>query len=195
MPKMNKGGTIPEGKLYFKIGEVAKILNVKPHVLRYWETEFEQLKPEKGLTKQRSYSRSDVELLLLISTLLHEQRYTIEGARQVISKLKGNWASALEALKNNTLLPWGEKPEAKAQTDALRKENASLLKQLEKAKLELNDLKARLAKLNNELVTRQQRQASLFDTIRSELLSLRQAAEEDASTTNRPNLHSSPEND
>ncbi|HEV7734908.1 MAG TPA: MerR family transcriptional regulator [Candidatus Binatia bacterium] len=69
-------------KLYFKIGEVARLVGVKPYVLRYWETEFRVLKPEKSETRHRLYRRRDVEMLLLIRRLLHDERYTIEGAKR-----------------------------------------------------------------------------------------------------------------
>ncbi len=69
-------------KLYFKIGEVARLTGVKPYVLRYWETEFTGLGPKKSGTNQRQYRRRDVELVLEIKRLLYEKRFTIEGARK-----------------------------------------------------------------------------------------------------------------
>ena len=69
-------------KLYFKIGEVARLTGVKPYVLRYWETEFNGLGPKKSGTNQRQYRRKDVELVLEIKRLLYEKRFTIEGARK-----------------------------------------------------------------------------------------------------------------
>ena len=69
-------------KLYYKIGEVAEIVGVKPYVLRYWETEFSVVKPSKSRSKHRLYKRRDVEALLQIKRLLHEERFTIEGARK-----------------------------------------------------------------------------------------------------------------
>ena len=89
---------IPSNQHYFRIGEVSRLAGVKPYVLRYWETEFDALAPEKSRMNQRVYSRSDVELVLLISRLLHRERYTIEGARKVLVELKGKWRQALEAL-------------------------------------------------------------------------------------------------
>lgn len=74
---------IPD-KLYFKIGEVSDLLSVEPYVLRYWETEFPLLSPKKSGTGHRLYRRKDVELLLRIKSLLYEQRFTIEGARQAL---------------------------------------------------------------------------------------------------------------
>ena len=69
-------------KLYFKIGEVAKLVGVKPYVLRYWETEFSILRPGKTRAKHRLYRRKDVETLLEIRRLLYGERYTIEGAKR-----------------------------------------------------------------------------------------------------------------
>jgi DNA-binding transcriptional MerR regulator len=76
--------SVPElpDKLYFKIGEVARLVGVKPYVLRYWETEFRVLRPEKSQTRHRLYRRRDVETLLEIRRLLHDERYTIEGAKR-----------------------------------------------------------------------------------------------------------------
>ena len=73
---------IPLDKLYFKIGEVAKIVGVKPYVLRYWETEFSMVRPGKTRSKHRLYRRKDVDMLMRIKELLHDRRFTIEGARK-----------------------------------------------------------------------------------------------------------------
>ncbi len=72
---------IPD-KLYFRIGEVARVAGIKPYVLRFWETEFGGLGPKKSGTGHRLYRRKDVELVLEIKRLLYEQRFTIEGARK-----------------------------------------------------------------------------------------------------------------
>ena len=69
-------------KLYFKIGEVADLVGVPPHVLRYWESEFRTIRPTKAASKHRLYRRKDVETLLEIKRLLHAERFTIEGARK-----------------------------------------------------------------------------------------------------------------
>jgi DNA-binding transcriptional MerR regulator len=75
---------IPD-KLYFRIGEVAKLCKVEAYVLRFWETEFPQLKPHKSGTGQRLYRKRDVELALRIKRLLYSEGYTIAGARQVFA--------------------------------------------------------------------------------------------------------------
>ena len=72
---------IPE-KIYFKIGEVCDLVGVQAHVLRYWETEFPQLSPQKNRSGQRSYRRKDVEISLRIKELLYDDMYTIAGARK-----------------------------------------------------------------------------------------------------------------
>ncbi len=69
-------------KLYFRIGEVSDLVGVKPYVLRYWESEFTDIKPSKSKSGQRLYKRRDVELLLRIKELLYEERFTINGARK-----------------------------------------------------------------------------------------------------------------
>ncbi len=69
-------------KLYYKIGEVCKILGAEPHVLRYWETEFSCLSPPKSKTGQRTYRPKDIELLLQIRKLLYEDGFTLAGARK-----------------------------------------------------------------------------------------------------------------
>jgi DNA-binding transcriptional MerR regulator len=81
---MNEEAAKPEipDKLYFRIGEVSKLLGVEPYVLRFWETEFPGLSPKKSDTGHRLFRRKDVELLLHIKHLLYEKRFTIEGARQ-----------------------------------------------------------------------------------------------------------------
>ncbi len=79
---------IPD-KLYFKIGEVAKLAGVPPHVLRYWESEFSAIHPKRANSKQRLYRRVDVEFILKLKELLHEQRYTIAGARKYLADQTG----------------------------------------------------------------------------------------------------------
>ena len=68
-------------KRYFRIGEVCDLTGLKPHVLRYWETEFRQVKPHKTRSNQRLYRKKDVETILLIKHLLYDQKFTIAGAR------------------------------------------------------------------------------------------------------------------
>lgn len=87
---------IPE-KMAFKIGDVAEIVGVKQYVLRYWETEFDILRPKKSANKQRMYTRKDVETVFLIKKLLYKDRFSIDGANQAIRKLKSQVRSEQRA--------------------------------------------------------------------------------------------------
>jgi DNA-binding transcriptional MerR regulator len=78
---MESGLRIPE-KLFFRIGEVCDLIKVQPHVLRYWETEFPMLAPQKNPAGQRLYRRKDVEVVLRIRNLLYEEKFTIAGAKK-----------------------------------------------------------------------------------------------------------------
>ncbi len=71
-------------KLYYSISEVSKITDLEQYVLRYWETEFEQLKPAKNRAGNRIYTNREIKLILYIKKLLRDERYTIEGAKQVL---------------------------------------------------------------------------------------------------------------
>lgn len=84
-------------KLYFRIGEVAGIVGVEPHVLRYWETEFRSIRPQKSAKGQRVYSRRDVETLLKVKELLYSHRFTIAGARRKLREGGVEPAPAQEA--------------------------------------------------------------------------------------------------
>ncbi len=72
----------PPVKLYYRIGEVSNIVGVEPHVLRYWETEFKSIRPQKSRKGQRIYSRRDVDKLLRVKDLLYTHGFTIAGARK-----------------------------------------------------------------------------------------------------------------
>ncbi|MBW6520441.1 MAG: MerR family transcriptional regulator [Desulfoarculaceae bacterium] len=99
---------IPD-KLYFKIGEVSKLAGLAAHVLRYWESEFPTIRPQRANSQQRLYRRVDVETILRIKELLHEQGYTIAGARKFLESgqkvkthplLPQNEAGCLELIKS-----------------------------------------------------------------------------------------------
>ena len=81
--KQNKKTGIPE-RVYFRIGEVSSLVGVDTHVLRYWESEFKVIKPRRAKSKQRLYRKKDVENLLRIRALLHDEGYTIAGARRLL---------------------------------------------------------------------------------------------------------------
>jgi len=74
--------SIPAGRLYYSISEVSEMIGVKPHVLRYWETQFKMLRPKKGRGGARMYRKRDVEILFEVKQLLYENRFTIAGARR-----------------------------------------------------------------------------------------------------------------
>ena len=71
-------------KLYYSISEVSKITDIEQYVLRYWETEFEELKPQKNRAGNRIYTNKDIQLILYIKELLREKKYTIEGAKKIL---------------------------------------------------------------------------------------------------------------
>ncbi len=75
-------------KLFYGIGEVAEIVQVKPYVLRYWESEFKKLNPQKSFTGQRTYRSKDIQVALTIKKLLYEDKYTIAGAIQRLTELE-----------------------------------------------------------------------------------------------------------
>ena len=93
------GQLVPGQKLYYRIGEVSKLTGVKPYVLRYWESEFRWMAPQKSRSKQRLYRKKDIEMVLLIKRLLHEERYTIAGARRKLRDM--GIGKALEELQES----------------------------------------------------------------------------------------------
>jgi DNA-binding transcriptional MerR regulator len=74
-------------KLYYKIGEAAKIIQVEPYVIRYWETEFSSIKPLKLKSSHRLYSKNDIEKLLKIKDCLYNKKFTIKGAKKALAEL------------------------------------------------------------------------------------------------------------
>jgi DNA-binding transcriptional MerR regulator len=87
---MSQSATVIPEKLFFKIGEVCDIAGVQAHVLRYWETEFPMLAPQKNRAGQRTYRRRDVEMALRIKELLYDEQYTIAGAKKKLAgELRG----------------------------------------------------------------------------------------------------------
>ncbi len=109
---------IPQ-KLYYRIGEVAEIAGVKPHVLRYWETEFGFLSPQKNEGNQRLYTAKDLEKVLLIKKLLYEDGYTIAGAKRKFRE---------ERKKSGSLLNESQKSQLLAKLKSQVAEMADLLK-------------------------------------------------------------------
>jgi DNA-binding transcriptional MerR regulator len=131
-------GTIPD-KLYFRIGEVAALCGVETYVLRFWQTEFPQLAPKKSGTGQRLYRRRDVEMALRIKHLLHEEGYTIAGARQV-------FASEAQELRHHAktldlpLSVAAETPEARQAREQMERTADRAKARLARLRLELREL-------------------------------------------------------
>lgn len=117
-------------KLYYRIGEVSQIVGVEPHVLRYWETEFRSIRPQKSRKGQRIYSRRDVDKLLKVKDLLYTHGFTIAGARK---RLREAGAEAeperpvVSAAPVSATLP----PQARGQLIELRAEIQRMLGELE----------------------------------------------------------------
>ena len=102
---------IPDNKRYFRIGEASRIIGVEPYVLRFWETEFPQVRPDRDPGRQRLYTRQDLELFFRIKKLLYEDQYTIAGAKKQLRAAKKTTqvqgleggVSALREIKNSLL--------------------------------------------------------------------------------------------
>lgn len=92
---------VPDDKRYFRIGEVSRIIGVEPYVLRYWESEFSQIRPTRADSNQRTYRKKDLEVIFEIKKLLYDEKLTIEGAKQ---KLKQSLAPNHEPVKTDHLL-------------------------------------------------------------------------------------------
>lgn len=120
--------TIPD-KLYFRIGDVAKLLGVETYVLRFWESEFPQMRPNKSGTGQRLYRKRDVETAVRVRNLLHGEGYTIAGARQVLTQDAARAKSPQLALIDKPVQPRA----ADAKMAKLRNELKELLGILSKA--------------------------------------------------------------
>jgi len=88
--------SLPTGRLYYSISEVSDLVGVKPHVLRYWETQFKMLRPKKGRGGARMYRKRDIEALFEIKQLLYDQRFTIAGARRRILDGKSDEKDQIE---------------------------------------------------------------------------------------------------
>jgi DNA-binding transcriptional MerR regulator len=96
------------GKMYYTIGEVSEVTGVKPHVLRYWETEFPSLRPKKNRAGNRSYRPRDIKAVLAIRDLLSKEKFTISGARKKIQANVGNPDTLLKQMQ----IPFGD-PQAR----------------------------------------------------------------------------------
>ncbi len=108
----NSAVKIPE-KIFFKIGEVCELVGVQAHVLRYWETEFSMLAPQKNRSGQRTYRRRDVEIALRIKELLYDEKFTIAGAKKKLA----------EEIRGGNRSKPAEKPKKDGQIDLFKEED------------------------------------------------------------------------
>jgi DNA-binding transcriptional MerR regulator len=113
-------------KLYFRIGEVCRLLKLEPYVLRFWESEFPTLSPTKGANGRRMYRKKDVEMVVTIKDLLYERGFTIAGARKVLSSRKNDVAGVVAPVANS--------PQPQAQSPGPAPEK------LDQVKLELRNI-------------------------------------------------------
>jgi DNA-binding transcriptional MerR regulator len=123
-------------KLYYSISEVSKITNIEQYVLRYWETEFEQLKPQKNRAGNRIYTNKDIQLIMHIKTLLRERKYTIEGAKKIME----NYAPE-KVLQTNEAEKY---PNEFDEPLAVKRDKSALQKDLEEVKYLLELLVSKL---------------------------------------------------
>jgi len=122
-------------KLYYRIGEVSEIVGVEPHVLRYWETEFRSIRPQKSRKGQRIYSRRDVDKLLKVKELLYSHGFTIAGARK---RLREGGAEPQQAV---VAAPEPVRPGAqlRAALSEIRRDIVALLAEFETPGLEVSN--------------------------------------------------------
>ena len=120
-------------KLFFKIGEVAQIVGVRPHVLRYWETEFAALRPMKTRGSHRVYRRKDVELAVLVKRLLHEEGLTMSGAKRRLRDMSRERSSEGEsAAPPPVVVDASRQVNLSADLMAIRRELAELIKAIDR---------------------------------------------------------------
>ncbi|MBK5100286.1 MAG: MerR family transcriptional regulator [Desulfobacteraceae bacterium] len=87
---------VPDDKRYFRIGEASRIIGVEPYVLRYWESEFSQIRPQRADSNQRTYQKKDLETVLEIKRLLYQEKMTIEGAKQRLREGRAKKATVVD---------------------------------------------------------------------------------------------------
>jgi DNA-binding transcriptional MerR regulator len=113
---------------YFRIGQVAKLLGVETHVLRFWESEFPQIKPTRAPSGRRIFHRSDVEILALVQHLLHGEGYTIAGARRRLEEMAASQAPGRQAGQENRQPDTGAPSQDKGRIIGELKDILSILK-------------------------------------------------------------------
>lgn len=124
-------------KLYYSISEVSKITGLEQYILRYWENEFEQLKPQKNRAGNRIYTNKDIQLILFIKKLLREQKYTIEGAKKILENYNSeDFEKSLDGLQDSN--------DENNENGKVKIENQVLLKDLRDIKKLLQELYIKL---------------------------------------------------
>ncbi len=123
-------------KLYYSISEVSKITEVEQYVLRYWETEFEELKPQKNRAGNRIYTNKDIQLIMFIKSLLREKKYTIEGAKKILENYSPDISPQESSINLNN--------EPLTIISETKKDKSSLKKDLEEIKSILEILVSKL---------------------------------------------------
>lgn len=119
------------GKMYYTIGEVSDLTGVKPHVLRYWETEFPSLRPKKNRAGNRSYRPRDIKAVLAIRDLLYKEKFTINGARKKLQENFGNPDTIIKQMQ----IPFSD-PQARHVLITVKKELEELRAMIENGKSE-----------------------------------------------------------
>jgi len=127
-------------KLYYSISEVSKITGLEQYVLRYWENEFEQLKPQKNRAGNRIYTNKDIQLILFLKKLLREEKYTIDGAKKVLQNYNPNEDLNIENLMKEEV----STDKKEDQKEKPKIDNQTLLKDLREIKELLQDIYIKL---------------------------------------------------
>ena len=127
-------------KLYYSISEVSKITGLEQYVLRYWENEFEQLKPQKNRAGNRIYTNKDIQLILFLKKLLREEKYTIDGAKKVLQNYNPNEELNIENLMKEEV----STDKKEDQKEKPKIDNQTLLKDLREIKELLQDIYIKL---------------------------------------------------
>ncbi len=109
-------------KLYYSISEVSKITEIEQYVLRYWETEFEQLQPQKNRAGNRIYTNKDIQLILYIKMLLRDKKYTIEGAKRILEDYSPDQNMAVHEKETADKSMMDDSSEAKKEKPSLKKD-------------------------------------------------------------------------
>jgi len=122
-------------KLYYSISEVSKITEMEQYVLRYWETEFEELKPQKNRAGNRIYTNKDIQIIIQIKSLLREKKYTIEGAKKILADFS---SEKIPSETEPTLF------DSTSSITSSKKEKPSLKKDLEEIKSFLETIHSKL---------------------------------------------------